>query len=72
MAIIDDLLRVAKPLGDSIRISEGPVVTVRDIDELRADIEPVVRTAVFGDPRERGLARWLIRTIAVDVGQEAG
>lgn len=68
MAIIDDLLRVAKPLGDSIRISEGPVVTVRDMVELRANIEPVVRTAAFGDPRERGLARWLIRTIAVDVG----
>ncbi len=68
MAMIDDLLRVAKPLGDSIRISEGPQVTVRDEIELRVNIEPIVRTAVFGEPRERGLARWLIRTIAVDIG----
>ena len=68
MAIVDDLLRVAKPLGDAVKIEEGPKVSVRNEEKIRANIETVVRTAAFGDPSERGLASWLIRTIALELG----
>jgi len=68
MAIIDELLRVAKPLGDSIRISKGPVVSVRDTKAVADNIDKIVRTAVLGDPREKALTQWLIRACALGMG----
>jgi len=68
MALIDELLRVAKPLGDSIRIGKGPVVSVRDPKVVKDNIDKIVRTAVLGDPREKGLAQWLIRACALEMG----
>ncbi len=68
MAIIDELLRVAKPLGDAIRIQEGPRISIRDDDKVRKNIEAVVRVAVFGESREKALAQWLVRAIAGELG----
>ena len=63
MAIIDELLAVSKPLGDSVRIQDGPVVTVREPEKVRKAIEDIVRIAALGQPREKSLAQWLIRAI---------
>jgi hypothetical protein len=30
MTIIDELIRISKPLGEAVDISEGPSVSVRD------------------------------------------
>lgn len=68
MAILDDLLRVAKPLGEAVHIGDGPVVTVRELETLPAAIEDVLRTAVFGAQPDKGLAQWLIRACALDAG----
>lgn len=68
MTIIDELIRISKPLGEAIDISEGPTVSVRDEQVVREKIATVVRTAVFGSEREQGLARWLIRCIAQNMG----
>ena len=68
MAIIDELLGIAKPLGDSVRIKEGPQVTVRDPDHVRSNIEAIVRKAVLGGQREKPLAQWLVRALALELG----
>ena len=68
MALIDELLRVAKPLSDSIRIGKGPVVSVRDSKVVADNIDKIVRTAAIGNPREKGLAQWLIRSCALEMG----
>ncbi len=68
MALIDELLRVAKPLGDSIRIGKGPVVAVPDSKVVVDNIDKIVRTAALGDPREKALAQWLIRACALEMG----
>jgi fructose/tagatose bisphosphate aldolase len=68
MALIDELLRVAKPLGDSIRIAKGPVVAVRDSKVVADNIDKIARTAALGDPREKALAQWLIRACALEMG----
>ena len=68
MALIDELLRVAKPLGDSIRIGKGPVVSVRDPKVVADNIDKIVRTAAIGNPREKALAQWLIRACALEMG----
>jgi fructose/tagatose bisphosphate aldolase len=68
MALIDELLRVAKPLGDSIRIGKGPVVSVRDSKVVADNIDKIVRTAAIGNPREKALAQWLIRACALEMG----
>lgn len=61
------LRRVARPVGDDISITDGPRVQVRDASRLRAAIEPIVRTAALGAEPERGLARWLIRALALEM-----
>ena len=68
MTLIDELLRVAKPLGDSIRIGEGPTVSVRDSKVVAENISKIVQTAVLGDPREKALSQWLIRACALELG----
>jgi len=68
MAMIDELLRVAKPLGDSIRIGKGPALSVRDPKVVSDNIDKIVRTAALGDPREKALAQWLIRGCALEMG----
>ncbi len=68
MSIIDELIRISKPLGEAIDISDGPTVSVRDEHAVKENISTIVRTAVFGSKREQGLARWLIRSIAQDIG----
>jgi len=65
---MDELIRVAKPLGESIHIGQGPEISIRNPKALGEGIEEVVRTAVFGDSRSRGLAQWLVRRIAVESG----
>ncbi|MDF1499510.1 MAG: class II fructose-bisphosphate aldolase [Anaerolineales bacterium] len=68
MTIIDELIRISKPLGEAIDISDGPSVSVRDEEKVREKIGTIVRTAVFGSRREQGLARWLIRSLAQELG----
>ena len=68
MSTMDELIRVAKPLGESIHIGEGPEISVRNSKELGEQIETIVRTAVFGEGRSKGLAQWLVRKIAVESG----
>lgn len=68
MTIIDELIRISRPLGEAIDISEGPSVSVRDEAAIQENIGTIIRTAVFGSHREQGLARWLIRSIAQDIG----
>jgi fructose/tagatose bisphosphate aldolase len=68
MVIIDELIGVAKPLGDSIRIKEGPFVSIRDPKQVRNKIEAIVRTATLGQGREKSLAQWLIRSLAIELG----
>ncbi len=68
MALIDELLRVAKPLGDSIRIGKGSVVSVRDSKVVADNIDKIVRTAAIGTSREKALAQWLIRACAIEMG----
>ena len=68
MAIIDELLAIAKPLGDAVRIQEGPTVSVREPDKVREAIEDIVRIAALGEPREKSLAQWLVRALALELG----
>jgi fructose/tagatose bisphosphate aldolase len=68
MAIIDELLAVAKPLGDAVRIKDGPIVTVREPEKVREAIEAIVRIAALGQPREKSLAQWLVRALALELG----
>ena len=68
MSTMDELIRVAKPLGESIHIGEGPQITIRNPKGLSDHIETVVRTAVFGEGRSKSLAQWLIRKLAVESG----
>jgi fructose/tagatose bisphosphate aldolase len=68
MAIIDELLAVAKPLGDSVRIQEGPIVAVREPAKVRSAIEAIVRIAVLGEQRGKSLAQWLVRALAIELG----
>ena len=68
MTVMDELIRISKPLGEAIDISDGPTVSVRDEATVQENIGTIVRTAVFGSDREQGLARWLIRSIAQDIG----
>jgi fructose/tagatose bisphosphate aldolase len=68
MSVMDDLIRIAKPLDEAIHIGEGPQVSIRDPKELSERIGTLVRTAVFGEGRSKGLAQWLIRKLAVESG----
>jgi fructose/tagatose bisphosphate aldolase len=68
MSTMDELIRVAKPLGESIHIGEGPEISIRNPKDLGEQIESIVRTAVFGEDRSKGLAQWLVRKLAVESG----
>ncbi|MEW6566975.1 MAG: class II fructose-bisphosphate aldolase [Chloroflexota bacterium] len=62
------LLRVAQPLGDAVSIVDGRGVRVLDASRVRQSIESIVRTAAFAPEPDRGLARWLIRALALEMG----
>lgn len=64
----DEVRLVAKPLEDAITIDDDLNITIKDRDALRGGIEDLVRTAVLGSSREKGLARWLIRMCALEAG----
>jgi fructose/tagatose bisphosphate aldolase len=68
MAILDELLAISKPLGDAVRIQKGPIISVREPEKIRAMIEQVVRTAALGEPRQKSLAQWLVRALAIELG----
>ncbi len=68
MAVLDDVKRVAQPLDNSILINKNLKITIQDHDALSERIEQVVKIAVFGVDPDRNLARWLIRTLAIDSG----
>jgi fructose/tagatose bisphosphate aldolase len=67
---LEALKRVARPLGDAIAFdpSDGLKVTVQRPQELRSRIETVVRSAAFEREPDRGLARWLVRHLALECG----
>ncbi len=66
----DVIQRVAQPLGDAVALDlrGAPAVTIRDAPALRRRIEALLRTAVFGKDPDRGVARWLIRMLALQSG----
>lgn len=68
MKTLDVLQQVAKPLGDAVAFSDGRSVKVRDANRVRQAIEAIVQTAVFASEPERGVARWLIRLLALEMG----
>ena len=46
MSTMDELIRVAKPLGESIHIGEGPEISIRNSKELGEQIEVLGRVFV--------------------------
>lgn len=68
MTYIEELSHILEPLGDAVHIGDGPGISIGDENRVERDIELLARTAVFGTSRERGLAQWLIRAIAQDMG----
>ncbi len=70
MKLQEVLQRVAQPLGDAVAIDlrQPAAVAVRKPEALRLRIEALVRTAVFGTDPDRGVARWLIRVLALQAG----
>jgi fructose/tagatose bisphosphate aldolase len=61
------LQRVAEPLADAIDFRDGRPRITRPA-ALRDRIEVIARLAVFGREPDRGVARWLIRVLAVEAG----
>ncbi len=61
------LTGIAGPLGSAVQL-DGVAVHVEDAVELGKRVEPLVRSAVFGQGRSRGAAQWLLRECALDVG----
>ncbi|MGH2607100.1 MAG: hypothetical protein ACRDG5_10965, partial [Anaerolineales bacterium] len=68
MTHLPALQRVAAPLGDSIEVSQGPAVQLRDAAKVGDRIEALVRTCVIGEQPDRSIAQWLIRELAVQAG----
>ena len=61
------LQRVAEPLSDAIEFRDGrPRISRPAV--LRGRIEVIARLAVFGREPDRGVARWLIRMLALEAG----
>ncbi len=62
--------RVAQPLGDAVKLDlrGTPAIEVRDPQAVRQRIESLVRTAALGQDPDRGVARWLIRMLALKMG----
>jgi fructose/tagatose bisphosphate aldolase len=68
MANNPSLEKVAHSLKDAVELGEGPSLVVNDLSTVRDNIEDLVRKSIFGDPSERGAARWLVREIALHAG----
>ncbi|MEX0787291.1 MAG: class II fructose-bisphosphate aldolase [Anaerolineales bacterium] len=68
MSHLPALARVAAPLGDAIQLSEGPVVILRSLEDLRDRIEAVVRIGATAPEPDHSLAHWLIRELARQAG----
>lgn len=60
--------RITKSLGDSIKISVDMKVSVENHAELRAKMDILMRTAVFGDAKAKPIAQWIIRECAQELG----
>ena len=61
------LQRVAEPLGDAIEFRDSRLLIARPA-LVRDRIEILARLAVFGREPDRGVARWLIRRLALEAG----
>lgn len=61
------MAEVAQPLGGAVRF-DGSHVHVDGAAALRQRVEPLVRTAVFGEGSTRGAAQWLLRECALGAG----
>jgi fructose/tagatose bisphosphate aldolase len=68
MELEEILQPLVKPLSDSIAVSKGPNIEVRDAKTLRQSIESLVRQAVLAPEPYGSLARWLVRECAIKVG----
>lgn len=66
--LLEELRSVAEPLKDAIEIHDDRSVSIEERAALGERIEGLVRKAVFGSEREKGLARWLIRMCALEAG----
>lgn len=68
MDAMKHLKTLAELLDDGIEIEPGPKVSIANERVLAGHIEALVHKAVFGSQVETGLARWLIRSIALELG----
>ncbi len=68
MDLFDAVQHAAQPLGDAVRITAGPKVSIANADALRQRIGALVERAVFGKEPHRSLARWLVRELAIAAG----
>ncbi|MGD8815191.1 MAG: class II fructose-bisphosphate aldolase, partial [Anaerolineales bacterium] len=55
-------------IGDAVTVQDDQSVIVNRPDVLREGIESLVNTAVLGSETDRGLAQWLIRACAQQMG----
>ena len=56
---------VARPFGESIKISEDGQISIMHKPVIRTNIEQLVRTAVLAEGKEKAVAQWLIRECAL-------
>jgi fructose/tagatose bisphosphate aldolase len=64
MAIMEQLQELSRPLRESVVISQGPSIEIRDPKGLSQSIETLVRQAVFATEPTKSHAQWLIRALA--------
>ncbi len=68
MALMAQLQELSRLLGDSVEISPGPSIEIRDQKALSQSIEILVRQAVFSPEPAKSHAQWLIRALASQAG----
>lgn len=68
MKELEAVREAAAPLGDSISISDELAIAVLDPTAVRERIAALVENAVFAENPVGGSARWLVRSIAADLG----
>jgi len=68
MSVLEVLQRVARPLGDAVRVDSAEAVRVSDRSALAGRMERLARTAALGSEPDASVARWLIRAVAAEIG----
>ncbi len=68
MTIIDRLIEITRPLDESVAISAGPTIEIRDSNKLSETVEALVRQAVFAPEPVKSYAQWLVRALSSMTG----